>query len=163
VASSDAGGASAAAAPAGQLIGENGAFDGDAHRPGDNLERIRYRRSWLCSHLARSRLPDRYEADLPTRRSRDLQQTLITAGRSEVTALGDEVNEAARIEACATGGRALAAKSLIERLETDHWRHWGSTPTTSRTPRSPTSVRPPRRLAATHPRSPVCDITDRAI
>ena len=27
------------------------------------------------------------------------------AGRSEVTALGDEVNEAARIEACATGGR----------------------------------------------------------
>jgi class 3 adenylate cyclase len=43
-----------------------------------------------------------------------------TAGRSEVTALGDEVNEAARIEACATGGRAFASKSLIERLhETD--------------------------------------------
>jgi class 3 adenylate cyclase len=39
-----------------------------------------------------------------------------TAGRSEVTALGDEMNEAARIEACATGGRALASKSLIERL-----------------------------------------------
>ncbi len=29
---------------------------------------------------------------------------------------GDEMNEAARIEACATGGRALASKSLIERL-----------------------------------------------
>jgi class 3 adenylate cyclase len=41
----------------------------------------------------------------------------LTAGRSEVTALGDEVNEAARIEACATGGRALASKSLIERLD----------------------------------------------
>jgi class 3 adenylate cyclase len=41
---------------------------------------------------------------------------ILTAGRSEVTALGDEVNEAARIEACATGGRALASKSLIERL-----------------------------------------------
>lgn len=39
-----------------------------------------------------------------------------TVARSEVTALGDEVNEAARIEACATGGRALASKSLVERL-----------------------------------------------
>jgi class 3 adenylate cyclase len=42
---------------------------------------------------------------------------LMTSGRAEVTALGDEVNEAARIEACATGGRALASKMLIERLE----------------------------------------------
>jgi class 3 adenylate cyclase len=40
-----------------------------------------------------------------------------TAGRSEVTALGDQVNEAARIEACASGGRALASKELIERLD----------------------------------------------
>jgi class 3 adenylate cyclase len=40
-----------------------------------------------------------------------------TAGRSEVTALGDEVNEAARIEACATGSRTLVSKSLIERLD----------------------------------------------
>ena len=38
-------------------------------------------------------------------------------GRSEVTALGDEVNETARIEACATSGRTLASKSLIERLD----------------------------------------------
>ncbi len=44
---------------------------------------------------------------------------IATSGRSEVTALGDEVNEAARIESCATGGRALASKDLIERLETD--------------------------------------------
>jgi class 3 adenylate cyclase len=36
--------------------------------------------------------------------------------RAEVTALGDEVNETARIEACATGGRTLASKDLIERL-----------------------------------------------
>lgn len=44
--------------------------------------------------------------------------SITTAGRTEVTALGDEVNEAARIEACAGGGRALASKSLIERLAT---------------------------------------------
>ena len=43
--------------------------------------------------------------------------SIVTVGRTEVTALGDEVNEAARIEACATGGRALASKDLIERLD----------------------------------------------
>jgi class 3 adenylate cyclase len=42
---------------------------------------------------------------------------LLTAGRIDLTAIGDEVNEAARIEACATGGRALASKALIERLD----------------------------------------------
>ncbi len=42
--------------------------------------------------------------------------SITTGGRAEVTALGDEVNEAARIEACATGGRTLASKALIERL-----------------------------------------------
>lgn len=42
---------------------------------------------------------------------------ILTAGRSEVTALGDEMNEAARLEACATGGRTLASKALIERLD----------------------------------------------
>ena len=40
---------------------------------------------------------------------------ITTSGR-EVTALGDEVNEGARIEACASGGRMLASKSLVERL-----------------------------------------------
>jgi class 3 adenylate cyclase len=44
---------------------------------------------------------------------------VATSGRTEVTALGDEVNEAARIEACATGGRALASKVLVERLGRD--------------------------------------------
>jgi class 3 adenylate cyclase len=41
---------------------------------------------------------------------------LLTGGRTEITALGEEVNETARIESCATGGRALASKSLIEQL-----------------------------------------------
>ena len=44
---------------------------------------------------------------------------ISTAGRSEVNALGDQVNEAARIEACASGGLALASKDLVERLEPD--------------------------------------------
>jgi class 3 adenylate cyclase len=44
---------------------------------------------------------------------------IATSGRTEVTALGDEVNETARIEACATGGRALASKVLVERLSRD--------------------------------------------
>ena len=42
---------------------------------------------------------------------------LLTTGRTEITALGDEVNEAARIEACATEGRTLASKQLLERLD----------------------------------------------
>jgi|tagenome__1003787_1003787.scaffolds.fasta_scaffold20986331_1 class 3 adenylate cyclase len=41
---------------------------------------------------------------------------IATRGRTEITALGDQVNETARIEACATGGRALASKDLLERL-----------------------------------------------
>ncbi|MBK8293904.1 MAG: adenylate/guanylate cyclase domain-containing protein [Solirubrobacterales bacterium] len=44
---------------------------------------------------------------------------ITTVGRSEANALGDQVNEAARIEACASGGLALASKDLIERLEPD--------------------------------------------
>ena len=44
---------------------------------------------------------------------------ILTRGRSEVTALGDEMNEAARIEACATGGRTLTSKALVERLNRD--------------------------------------------
>jgi class 3 adenylate cyclase len=41
---------------------------------------------------------------------------LLTGGRTEVTALGEEVNETALIESCATGGLALASKALIEQL-----------------------------------------------
>ncbi|HUF84616.1 MAG TPA: adenylate/guanylate cyclase domain-containing protein [Acidimicrobiia bacterium] len=41
---------------------------------------------------------------------------ISTVARAEVTALGDDVNATARIEACATGGRILASKDLVERL-----------------------------------------------
>jgi class 3 adenylate cyclase len=42
---------------------------------------------------------------------------VATRGRLEVTALGDQMNEAARIEAAATGGAILASKDVIERLD----------------------------------------------
>jgi len=41
---------------------------------------------------------------------------LVTGGRIEVTALGDEVNEAARVQQSARQGHVLASKSLLERL-----------------------------------------------
>jgi class 3 adenylate cyclase len=50
---------------------------------------------------------------------------ISTAGRTEIAALGDEVNEGARIEACATGGRTLASKNLVERLVPDAARALG--------------------------------------
>jgi len=54
---------------------------------------------------------------VPVRGSTAYVGQITTAGRTEVTALGDEVNEAARIEACAAGGRILASKDLIKRLD----------------------------------------------
>ncbi len=45
---------------------------------------------------------------------------VATGGRLEVTALGDEMNEAARIESAAKGGVALASKLLVERLGRAH-------------------------------------------
>jgi class 3 adenylate cyclase len=42
---------------------------------------------------------------------------ISTGGRLEVTALGDEVNEAARLQETATDGALLATKALIERLD----------------------------------------------
>lgn len=42
---------------------------------------------------------------------------VATSGRLEVTALGDQMNEGARIEAAATNGAILASKDLIERLD----------------------------------------------
>lgn len=41
---------------------------------------------------------------------------VITGGRLEVTALGDEVNECARIEQAAAAQEVLASKALVERL-----------------------------------------------
>jgi class 3 adenylate cyclase len=40
----------------------------------------------------------------------------VTGGRLEVTALGDTVNEAARIQESARDGQVLASKSLLEHL-----------------------------------------------
>jgi class 3 adenylate cyclase len=42
---------------------------------------------------------------------------VVTGGRLEVTALGDEVNECARVEQVATGGQQLVTKTLVERLD----------------------------------------------
>jgi len=41
---------------------------------------------------------------------------VVTGGRLEVTALGDEVNECARVQQVAAGGQILATKTLLERL-----------------------------------------------
>jgi class 3 adenylate cyclase len=41
---------------------------------------------------------------------------VVTGGRLEVTALGDEVNEAARLQQTARDGAILVSKSLVERL-----------------------------------------------
>jgi class 3 adenylate cyclase len=42
-----------------------------------------------------------------------------TGGRLEVTALGDQMNECARIQSAASNGSILASKELIERLDAD--------------------------------------------
>jgi class 3 adenylate cyclase len=41
---------------------------------------------------------------------------IVTGGRLEVTALGDEVNECARVQEAARKGQVLASKPLVERL-----------------------------------------------
>ncbi|MFN2588145.1 MAG: adenylate/guanylate cyclase domain-containing protein [Actinomycetota bacterium] len=53
---------------------------------------------------------------------------LVTGGRLEATALGDEVNEAARIQETARDGRLLASKALVERLTDDDARAIGIDP-----------------------------------
>lgn len=44
---------------------------------------------------------------------------IATGGRVEVAALGDEINDCARIEECASGGKILASKALVERLSSE--------------------------------------------
>jgi len=88
---------------------------------------------------------------------------VLSAGRSEVTALGDEMNEAARIEASATGGRTLASKALIERLDRDDAIALGIDPVhTSYTQLGEldTATEKARRDA---PSIPVCDITGHSL
>jgi class 3 adenylate cyclase len=55
---------------------------------------------------------------------------IVTGGRLEVTALGDEVNECARIQETARDGTVLASKALIERLDPEHAQHVGIDPDT---------------------------------
>ena len=53
---------------------------------------------------------------------------VVTGGRLEVTALGDEVNECARIQETARDGTVLASKALIERLDAEDARGIGLDP-----------------------------------
>ncbi len=85
---------------------------------------------------------------------------ISSAGRTEVTALGDEANEAARIEACASGGRTLASKALLERLDPHDAAALGIDPTrTSYTLLAdlPTATEKARRDA---PAIAVCDLVE---
>ena len=50
---------------------------------------------------------------------------VVTDGRLEVTALGDAVNEAARLEQAARDGAVLASKALLERLSDEDARALG--------------------------------------
>jgi class 3 adenylate cyclase len=53
---------------------------------------------------------------------------IVTGGRLEVTALGDEVNEAARVQQSAHDGEILASKSLLEQLSVSDAREVGVDP-----------------------------------
>jgi class 3 adenylate cyclase len=55
---------------------------------------------------------------------------IVTGGRLEVTALGDEVNECARIQQSARDGVLLASKPLVERLDPEHAEAFGLDPLT---------------------------------
>jgi class 3 adenylate cyclase len=55
---------------------------------------------------------------------------VVTGGRLEVTALGDEVNECARIQESARDGSVLASKALVERLAPEHAEAIGIDPET---------------------------------
>lgn len=55
---------------------------------------------------------------------------VATGGRLEVTALGDQMNEGARIEAAARNGAILASKDLIERLDAEDAQTTGVDPDT---------------------------------
>lgn len=53
---------------------------------------------------------------------------VVTGGRLEVTALGDEVNECARIQQSARDGVLLASKPLVERLDPEQAEAFGLDP-----------------------------------
>jgi class 3 adenylate cyclase len=53
---------------------------------------------------------------------------IVTGGRLEVSALGDEVNECARIQQSARNGALLASKAVVERLDAPEARDLGLDP-----------------------------------
>jgi class 3 adenylate cyclase len=53
---------------------------------------------------------------------------LVPGGRLDVTALGDPVNECARIQECADPHQTLASKALIERISADDAAAFGMDP-----------------------------------
>jgi len=53
---------------------------------------------------------------------------VVTGGRLEVTALGDEVNEGARVQQSARDGALLASKALVERLSVEDGKRIGVDP-----------------------------------
>jgi class 3 adenylate cyclase len=53
---------------------------------------------------------------------------VVTGGRLEVTALGDEVNEGARVQQSARDGTILASKALVERLSAEDGHRIGVDP-----------------------------------
>lgn len=55
---------------------------------------------------------------------------LVTGGRLEITALGDAVNETARIQETARDGQALMSKNLVEHLSDDDAKTLGLDPDT---------------------------------
>jgi class 3 adenylate cyclase len=57
---------------------------------------------------------------------------VVTGGRLEVTALGDEVNECARIQESSRDGKVFASKPLIERLDPEHAKRIGIDPDTAK-------------------------------
>jgi class 3 adenylate cyclase len=83
---------------------------------------------------------------------------LITSGRLEVTALGDEVNECARVQESCRGGTVLATKLLLEQLDPQDAAAVGVHPdSTVYTPLSewPTATDKARRDAAGLPVAPI--------
>jgi class 3 adenylate cyclase len=126
------------------------------------IDAARSLRAAVAEVAARSRLE---EGDVTLRFGLHWGSTLYvgnisTGGRNEVTALGDEVNEGARIEACAGGGRTLASKALVERLDTTMQWPWASIPIGSATPLWPTCRRPDKARRDA-PAIAVCDVGPR--
>lgn len=79
---------------------------------------------------------------------------LITSGRLEVTALGDEVNETARLQESSRGGTVLATKLLVEQLDPQDAEALGLRPETALYTALgdwPTSTEKARRDAAAVP------------